>query len=254
MGNHTDAPWIRRRLTPARETWDTRAYAHAGGGAIASIVDVRRVVSAPFDVNVYVAIESGRALVVDASSGMDWAALEPRLRAAMSGASPQAFHLTHLHVDHVGGAARMAKLTGLTPTMHADEADVVEEGNEMLTGAAFFGGTAEPCAVTRVKEGDIIELGRRRFEVLLVPGHSPAHTALWEPESRALFCGDVAFAGGAFGRVDLPGADGRELIRSLEKLAALDAVAMYPGHMEPVVTHAREALLESLDNARIMIE
>ena len=30
------------------------------------------------------------------------------------------------------------------------------------------------------------------FEVLLVPGHSPAHTALWEPESRSLFSGDVA--------------------------------------------------------------
>lgn len=216
-------------------------------------VEVRRVVSAPFDVNLWVAVEDQRALVVDASSGMDWSALAPKLQAALGGATPHAFHLTHLHVDHVGGAARMAKLTGLTPTMHADEADVVEEGNGMLTGAAFFGGTAEPCAVARVKAGDIIELGRRRFEVLLVPGHSPAHTALWEPESRALFCGDVAFAGGAFGRVDLPGCDGRELIRSIEKLAALDARDMYPGHMEPVLGDAREALLESLDNARIMI-
>ena len=216
-------------------------------------VDVRRVVSAPFEVNVYVAVEDGQALVVDASSAMDWQTFAPKVKAALGGAAARAFHLTHLHVDHVGGAARMARLVGIEPTMHADEADVIEEGNEMLTGAAFFGGSAEPCAVRRVKEGDIIELGRRRFEVLLVPGHSPAHTALWEPESRALFCGDVAFAGGAFGRVDLPGCDARELIRSLEKLAALDAVSMYPGHMEPVLANAREALLESLDNARIMI-
>lgn len=214
---------------------------------------VQRVVSVPFDVNVWVATEDGRALIVDASSGMDWNALEPKLRAALTGAAPAAFHLTHLHVDHVGGAARMAALTRLTPTMHADEAAVVEEGDETLTGAALFGGSAEPCPVARVKEGDIIELGRRRFEVLLVPGHSPAHTALWDPDSRALFCGDVAFSGGAFGRVDLPGCDARELIRSLEKLAALDARDMYPGHMEPVIGQATEALLESLDNARIMI-
>lgn len=216
-------------------------------------VDVRRVVSAPFEVNVYVAVEDRQALVVDASSALDWQAFAPKVEAALAGATPRAFHLTHLHVDHVGGAAPMARLTGLTPTIHADEADVVEEGNAALTGAAFFGGTAEPCAVSRVKEGDIIELGARRFEVLLVPGHSPAHTALWEPESRSLLCGDVAFAGGAFGRVDLPGGDGRELVRSLEKLAALDAVDLYPGHMEAVRGNAREALLESLDNARLML-
>jgi len=28
---------------------------------------------------------------------------------------------------------------------------------------------------------------------------------------------------------------------------------MYPGHMEPVLGNAREALLESLDNARLML-
>ena len=216
-------------------------------------VDVRRVVSAPFEVNVYVAVEDRQALVVDASSALDWQAFAPKVEAALAGATPRAFHLTHLHVDHVGGAAPMARLTGLTPTIHADEADVVEEGNAALTGAAFFGGTAEPCAVSRVKEGDIIELGARRFEVLLVPGHSPAHTALWEPETRALFCGDVVFARGAFGRIDLPGANARDMIRSLERLAALEPRSMYPGHMEPVVSGARDAILESLDNARIMI-
>lgn len=219
-----------------------------------SRMDVQRVLSAPFEVNTWVVREDGRALVVDASSGMDWSAFGPLVTRALAGATPAAFHLTHLHVDHVGGAAPMSRLTGLTPTIHADEADIVEEGNAALTGAAFFGGTAEACAVRRVKEGDALELGRRRFEVLLVPGHSPAHTALWEPESRSLFSGDVVFEGGSFGRVDLPGADGRELIRSLEKLAALDPVAFYPGHMRAVLSNARESILESLDNARIMIE
>lgn len=217
-------------------------------------MQVQRVVSAPFEVNSYVAIENGEALVVDASSGMDWSAFAPGITRALGAATPRAFHLTHLHVDHVGGAANMARLLGLTPTMHADEADVVEEGDAALTGAAFFGGTAEPCAVTRVKEGDIVTLGALRLEVLLVPGHSPAHTALWEPESRSLFCGDVVFEGGSFGRVDLPGADGRALIRSLEKLAALDARDMYPGHMRPVIGSARAAIEESLDNARLMID
>lgn len=218
-----------------------------------SRVQVRTVVSAPFAVNVHVAVEEGRALVVDASSGMDWDAFAPKLERAIGGATVEAFHLTHVHVDHVGGAARIAKMTGAIPTMHEDEAFVVEAGDARLTGGTMWKVPQEPCPVRRVKEGDVVALGPRRFEVLFVPGHSPAHTALWEPESRTLFCGDVAFAGGAFGRVDLPGCDPDALLRSLEKLAALDARDMYAGHMEPVVGNAREALLESLDNARLLL-
>lgn len=216
-------------------------------------VHVRRVVSAPFDVNVFVAEHEGRALVVDASSGMDWTSFAPKVERAIGNATVEAFHLTHVHVDHVGGAARMAKITRQTPTMHADEAAPVEEGDARWTGGALFGVPQEACAVRRVKEGDTIRLGRLALEVLFVPGHSPAHTALWEPESRSVFCGDVAFTGGSFGRVDLPGADPDLLLRSLEKLVALDARNMYPGHMEAVEGNAREALQESLDNARLML-
>lgn len=216
-------------------------------------VQVHRVVSAPFEVNAYVAVEDGRALVVDASSGLDWPRFAPEVSRAMGAAHVEAFHLTHVHIDHVGGAARMAKLTGVVPTMHEGEAFVVEQGDATLTGAAMFGGEQEPCAVRRVREGDIIRLGPRRFEVLLVPGHSPAHTALYEQDSRSLFVGDVAFEGGSFGRVDLPGCDAKALLRSLERLAALDALDMYPGHMRPVIGGAKEALEESLDNARLIL-
>jgi hydroxyacylglutathione hydrolase len=61
------------------------------------------------------------------------------------------------------------------------------------------------------------------------------------------------FEGGSFGRVDFPGCDPQALVRSLEKLATLDPVAFYPGHMRPVERGARGAILESLDNARLML-
>ena len=216
-------------------------------------MEVLQLVSAPFAVNVYVVREQGRALVVDTSSGMDWAAFAPKVQAALAGHEVVGVYLTHLHVDHVGGAARMARVTGAPLLMHEDEAFAVETGDPTLTGASLFGGTMEAHPVTTLREGARVELGRRRFEVLLTPGHSPAHTVLWEPESRTLLCGDVAFAGGSFGRVDLPGGDGRALVRSLERLAALDADDLYPGHMEAVVGGAKDALLESLDNARLML-
>lgn len=216
-------------------------------------MDVVQVFSAPFGVNAYAVREEGRALVVDASSGMDWPAFAPRMQAALAGHRVEGVYLTHLHVDHVGGAARMARMTGAPLLMHEDEASAVEAGDPLATGAALFGGTMEAHPVTRLQEGAVVALGRRRFEVVLAPGHSPAHTVLWEPESRSLLCGDVVFAGGSFGRVDLPGGDAQELIRSLEKLAALDPLDMYPGHMEWVRGGAREAILESLDNARVLL-
>lgn len=216
-------------------------------------MQVQQIVSAPFGVNVYVAREDDRALVVDATSGLDWTDVEPHVARAIAGAKVDTVHLTHLHCDHVGGAARMAKLTGAPLLIHEDEAEPVETGDARLTGGALFGVPQDPAPVTRVREGHVTELGARRFEVVLVPGHSPAHTALWESESRSLFSGDVVFEGGSFGRVDLPGADPKELLASLEKLAALDPVNVYPGHLGAIVGNAREAILESLDNARLML-
>jgi hydroxyacylglutathione hydrolase len=216
-------------------------------------MDVRRLVSAPFGVNVFVAREGDRALVIDASSGLDWAAFEPQLRRALAGATVEGVFLTHLHVDHVGGAARLARLTGAPLLMHEDEAFAVERGDPVATGAALFGGAMEAHPVTRLRTKDAVRLGPRAFEVLSVPGHSAGHAALWDPESRALFSGDVAFEGGAFGRVDLPGGDAAELIRSLERLAALDPRDAYAGHMAPMLGNGREALLESLENARLVL-
>jgi glyoxylase-like metal-dependent hydrolase (beta-lactamase superfamily II) len=216
-------------------------------------MEVIRVVSAPFDVNVHVVKEDGRALVVDASSGLDWPAFEPRLRAAIGDARVEAIYLTHLHVDHVGGAPALARMTGAPLLMHGDEADAVERGDATLTGGSLFGAPQEAWPVERVKEGDRVQLGARRFEVLLVPGHSPAHTALWEAESRTLLSGDVVFDGGSFGRVDLPGGDGPDLVRSLERLCALDAIDLHPGHMRAVIGGAGQAIARSLDNARLML-
>ena len=90
-------------------------------------MNVKRLVSAPFEVNVHVVDEDGRALVVDASSGLDWDSFAPRLQDALRGLTVDAIYLTHLHVDHVGGAARLARMTGAPLLMHEDEAYAVEE-------------------------------------------------------------------------------------------------------------------------------
>ena len=76
--------------------------------------------------------------------------------------------------------------------------------------------------------GETVDVAGIAFEVLAVPGHSPAHIAYHA--DGCLFSGDVLFAG-SVGRTDLPGADWETLLASIRMLVdALPAeTVVYPG-------------------------
>jgi len=86
--------------------------------------------------------------------------------------------------------------------------------------------------------GETITAAGVSFEVLSVPGHSPAHLAYHA--DGCLFSGDVLFAG-SVGRTDLPGADWDTLLASIRML--LDSyppeTVVYSGH-GPVTTLGEE--------------
>jgi glyoxylase-like metal-dependent hydrolase (beta-lactamase superfamily II) len=67
--------------------------------------------------------------------------------------------------------------------------------------------------------------------VLHTPGHTQGSVSLWIPSERKLVAGDTLFAG-SIGRTDLPGGDGRQILRSIhEKLLPLpDETTVIPGH------------------------
>ncbi|MDR3568691.1 MAG: MBL fold metallo-hydrolase [Syntrophobacteraceae bacterium] len=65
--------------------------------------------------------------------------------------------------------------------------------------------------------------------VVACPGHSPGSVALYWPERKALFPGDVIFRDG-LGRTDLPGGNGAVLKKSIRELATLDSELLLPGH------------------------
>jgi glyoxylase-like metal-dependent hydrolase (beta-lactamase superfamily II) len=77
--------------------------------------------------------------------------------------------------------------------------------------------------------GETLQLAGITFEVIAVPGHSPAHVAYHA--DGALFSGDVLFAG-SVGRTDLPGADWDTLLASIRTLAERfpPEAVVYPGH------------------------
>ena len=86
--------------------------------------------------------------------------------------------------------------------------------------------------------GESIEVAGSTFDVLSVPGHSPAHLAYHADGS--LFAGDVLFAG-SVGRTDLPGADWETLIGSIRSLVDTypPETVVYPGHGPATTLGAR---------------
>ena len=77
--------------------------------------------------------------------------------------------------------------------------------------------------------GETVDVAGIPFDVLAVPGHSPAHLAYHA--DGCLFSGDVLFAG-SVGRTDLPGSDWETLLASIRSLvdAYPPETIVYPGH------------------------
>ena len=137
-----------------------------------------------------------RALVVDpGDSHVVFEAIE-RL-----GVQLEAILVTHHHADHTGGVADLRD----------------------ATGAQVFGPLHEtmPEPLTRLADGDAINLLGLHLRVIDVPGHTAGHIAYYaEPvgEAPLLFCGDTLFSAGS-GR--LFEGTAAQMLASLSKLAAL---------------------------------
>ncbi len=122
--------------------------------------------------------------------------------------------LTHAHIDHAGGTARLARNLAL-PIEGPHPADQywIERLAEQ---SRMFGLPSDgPFTPTRwLDQGDVVEVGDERLEVCHCPGHTPGHVVFFHRGARLAFVGDVLFAG-SIGRTDFPGGDYDTLIRSI---------------------------------------
>jgi glyoxylase-like metal-dependent hydrolase (beta-lactamase superfamily II) len=171
------------------------------------------------------------AVVVDPSGD----ATELRLLLARLGARCAAVLVTHGHWDHLLGVADLASGTGAPVYMAAGERMLLESPD----GFTPAGVTMRPYTPDVLLEGgETIEVAGISFDVLAVPGHSPAHLAYYA--DGCLLSGDVLFAG-SVGRTDLPGADWETLLASIRSLIERlpPETVVYPGH-GPVTTLADE--------------
>lgn len=147
--------------------------------------------------------------------------------------------ITHAHIDHIGGAAKLRAKTGAP--VYMNENDLVLR--DMLDTQASWIGCPSPEKTevdVAVKDGDAIRLAETDFEVLHTPGHTQGSISLLVASEKKLIAGDTLFCG-SVGRTDLPGGNSRQILASIEdKLLTLDdSVAVTCGH-GPSTTIGRE--------------
>ena len=140
--------------------------------------------------------------------------------------------VTHAHIDHVGGAALLKKSTGAPVFLNHKDVGML---GAMEIQAGWLGVPTPQVAPPDggADDGAILGLAALPAQVLHTPGHTPGSICLHFEGQQLLLAGDTLFAG-SIGRTDLPGGDGRQILRSLhDRLLVLpDETRVIAGHGE----------------------
>jgi glyoxylase-like metal-dependent hydrolase (beta-lactamase superfamily II) len=131
--------------------------------------------------------------------------------------------VTHEHFDHAGGMK-----------------ETKSRFNARVYAYKKFDGVDEV-----LRDGQVLRIGDRDFEVMHMPGHSSDSICLYCEEERALFCGDtpirIMTSGGSYSR---------EFVDALERIARRYIKTIYLGHDKPIRERAVDVMRTTLINVK----
>jgi glyoxylase-like metal-dependent hydrolase (beta-lactamase superfamily II) len=170
--------------------------------------------------------ETGEAIVID--PGDDISEIEAIL--SKHGLMVTMILITHAHIDHIGGAAKLKASTGAPVYMNENDTELYKH---LDVQASWLGmKTPEKTSIDGgLKDGDKFLLGTTELLAMHTPGHTQGSSCIWIPSEKTLLAGDTLFRD-SIGRTDLPGGDGRQILRSIQgKLLELpEDTVVVPGH------------------------
>jgi glyoxylase-like metal-dependent hydrolase (beta-lactamase superfamily II) len=206
----------------------------------------------------HLVVDAGRAAFVDVGTSLAAPLLLEALAAA--GLAPDAvdyLFLTHIHLDHAGGAGELARLLPRAVVVlhpraapHMIDPQRLVAATKAVYGEAHYAanyGKIVPVPQARIRvveDGARIALGSRSFEFLHTPGHALHHLTLHDAASRSLFTGDTF--GISYREFDGPSGefvfattsptqfDPAQLHASVDRILALGAERAYLTHYSGV--------------------
>ena len=153
----------------------------------------------------YLVVENGRGAFIDCGTNHS----VPYLLTALQQAALAPEHVdfvivTHVHLDHAGGAGLlMQHLPNATLVAHARAAPHLIDPAKLIAGAtAVYGeeeiersyGAIQPVSEARVRvveDGETVMLGGRPLLCIDTPGHARHHHCIWDERSQCWFTGDT---------------------------------------------------------------
>jgi len=172
----------------------------------------------------------GDLVLIDTGAGLSVSSIIANIdKLGFTSAPLTTIVLTHCHIDHVGGAAALQQKYGARIIMHQADAVPLENGDQRMTAAYWYGVKLQPLPIDVKFNGPrhTVTVGQHELVLLHTPGHTPGSISAYIDKSgkRVLFGQDIH---GPF--LAEFGANMRDWTNSMKQLLALNADILCEGH------------------------
>lgn len=138
---------------------------------------------------------------------------------------------THGHFDHIMAVTQLQLAYAIPFLIHAKDKFLV--GSMQNSAFHFLKIKPDPPPLINgfLLPGSSLEIGESALDIIHTPGHTPGSVCFYSRINKHVFCGDLIFAGGGYGRVDFSYSDKSELKKSLKRVMNLpEDTIIYSGH------------------------